>query len=118
MSKFEKIIVIEDDEFLLEHICVVLNLHDYEVVCFANKPSSEDFLKEKPELAIIDIFLPNGNGIELAQEIREQNPDQKIILTSADQHTLHFFGETIADAVLPKPFTGIQLMNVVQQLET
>jgi DNA-binding response OmpR family regulator len=118
MAKFEKIVVIEDDEFLLEHMCVVLNLHDYEVVGFASKPKDEDLLKAKPELNIIDIFLPNGNGLEIAQEIRAKNPRQKIILTSADQHTLHFLGEALADAVLPKPFTGLQLMQVVQQLET
>jgi len=117
MSKFEKVVVIEDDEFLLEYMCVVLNLHNYDVVGFAHKPNDKEFEKEKSELAIIDIFLPNGNGLEIAQEIRARDPDQKIILTSADQHTLHFLGESLADAVLPKPFTGQQLMKVVQQLE-
>ncbi len=108
-----KIIVIEDDENLLAHITVVLQMKNHEVICYPDAPSAKNVLEISPDLVIIDIFLPNGNGIILSEEIKLLDPSFKIILTSADQHSLHFLGEVVANAVLPKPFSGKELLQIV-----
>lgn len=110
-----KILVIEDDENLLEHISLVLQLHQHEVTGYADVLDPDEIIALQPDLAILDIFLPHGNGVNLSKKMKGAAPELKIILTSADQHSLHFRGEAVADAVLPKPFSGEELLMIVEQ---
>lgn len=110
-----KILVIEDDECLLEHMSIVLELKEHEVAGFSDALKASEVVELQPDLAIVDIFLPSGNGVTLSSKIKALNPNVKIILTSADQHTLHFSGEVIANAVLPKPFSGQELLALVSE---
>jgi DNA-binding NtrC family response regulator len=111
-----RIVVVEDDENLLEHMSVLLAMHEHEVTGFSAAPSAQEVVSLCPDLTIMDIFLPNGNGVDLSGRIKSIDPELKIILTSADQHTLHFSGEVIANAVLPKPFSGKQLLALVEDV--
>ncbi|MDQ1569694.1 MAG: hypothetical protein QOF79_368 [Actinomycetota bacterium] len=82
----------------------------------ATASSAEDAISayetEAPELAVIDLVLPGMDGWALIRKLRKDQPDCSIVVTSVlDSRE---FPE--ADAILPKPFTGAQIVKVLEKL--
>lgn len=65
----------------------------------------------RPDLAVIDLVLPGISGTDLAGRLRETHPECLLVITSVLDASRY----PVADAVLPKPFTGAQLAQVVEQ---
>jgi CheY-like chemotaxis protein len=65
-----------------------------------------------PDLAVLDLVLPGMDGWELAQRLRSDNPECKIVITSVldeeDYPSDH--------ATLPKPVTGADVRRVLREL--
>jgi len=83
-SKTLNVLYVEDDEFLRA------NLHALLSPLFASVDLAEDgidglekYNNYQYDLVITDINMPNMNGIEMTEEIRTINPEQKIISVSA-----------------------------------
>ena len=84
-------VLIADDE---KKVCqLILHLIDWEtfgleVVGIVNDgQSAYDFIcKHRPDIVITDIRMPNYNGIELIQKVKEQNPDIYFIIISGYSH--------------------------------
>ncbi len=70
------------------------------------------------DLAIIDIYLPDGSGIELVRQARKLDTSPAIIVLTADARlgTLQEAKEAGADVVMTKPFRRDELREAVQQL--
>ena len=71
---------------------------------------------ERPQLVIVDIVLPGDNGVELARQIREEFPDQRILFMSAYPKEV-LWVEGLRDDVeefMPKPFTSEELLRAVE----
>lgn len=111
-----KVLVVEDNEALLEHLCILLEKAEFQVICYSDAPSTTDIISMEPDLVVFDIFLPTGNGLELARKLRDHHFQSKIVITSTDSQVLYECGEDVADAVLPKPFSGVQLTRLISEL--
>jgi CheY-like chemotaxis protein len=73
---------------------------------------------ERPQLVIVDIVLPGDNGIELARQIREEFPEQRILYMSAYPKDV-LWTEGLRDGTedfLAKPFTAEQLIRAVERV--
>lgn len=71
---------------------------------------------ERPQLVIVDIVLPGDNGVELARQIREEFPEQRILFMSAYPKDV-LMAEGLRDgteAFLTKPFTAGTLIRAVE----
>ncbi len=84
----KKIYLVEDDYNLRELICYLLTDHDYEVEAFANATSFKERISGldiDPDLILMDIMLPDGNGVELCRAIKADDKTSSIpvILMSA-----------------------------------
>lgn len=64
---------------------------------------------QAPDLAIIDLVLPGMSGADLVKLLRSGIPACKIAITSV----LDPSAFPAADAILPKPFTGAQVLAVL-----
>lgn len=49
----------------------------------AGRPGLEYCLREKPDLLVVDLMLPDMNGIEIAREVRRGLPETKILVITA-----------------------------------
>lgn len=106
LYKMKEIFIVEDDQDIRELIGFLLESHNYKVKTF---PTAEDFQKalltDNPDLILLDIMLPDGNGIEICRELRETESTTKIpvVLMSAhaDASLLH---NNCADDFIAKPF--------------
>ena len=67
------------------------------------------YLIDEPDLAVVDLLLPGINGWELVDRMRTDCPHCAIAITSV-LDTADF---PKADAMLPKPFTRAQIMQVL-----
>lgn len=67
---------------------------------------------ETPDLAVIDLLLPGMDGWELVSRFRMDVPSCAIVVTSV----LDAADFPVADAILPKPFTGAQVRQVLRDV--
>lgn len=65
----------------------------------------------RPDIAVIDLVLPGISGQELAGRLRQTHPECLLVISSVLDSSRY----PEADAVLPKPFTGAQLAQIVEQ---
>lgn len=80
----EKVLIIEDEKNLGDTLSEYLSSLGYD--CSLATTASEArvlFQKEKPEVLLVDIGLPDGNGLELASEFRKERKDFVLFFLSA-----------------------------------
>lgn len=68
------------------------------------------YLSSTPDLAVIDLVLPGMDGWQLVTRLREDRPQCAIAVTSV----LDSSRFPDAEAILPKPFTGAQIRQVLK----
>ncbi|MCL2792916.1 MAG: response regulator transcription factor [Spirochaetaceae bacterium] len=111
-----RIYIIEDNEAIREAVKGYLELNEHEVVQFgktANVLESIDV--KKPDIIIIDVMLPDGNGFNLAKQIRKKSNVPFIFLTARDQESDRITGFEIgADDYVVKPFSPRELVLRVE----
>ncbi len=107
-----RVLVVEDSEeqaaLLRKHLeragCLVTIVETAEEAIAAYRAAA-------PDLAIIDLVLPGMGGAELVPMLRAGLPQCKIVITSV-LDTADF---PAADAILPKPFTGAEVLAVLDK---
>ncbi len=78
-----KILMIEDNKDILEANAIMLELEGYDVFTAKDVTSGRKIaLKENPDLIIMDVMLPDGNGLDLCRELKKER-DFNIIFLSA-----------------------------------
>lgn len=114
-----KIMIVEDDTGLCRGISLALAEQENEFVCcHCLKEARSLFDKEKPELMILDINLPDGSGYELLQEIREKSEIPILLLTANDLEMDEVTGLSLgADDYVTKPFSLAVLRARVEALK-
>jgi DNA-binding response OmpR family regulator len=116
------ILVIDDDPSICELIRHYLENAGHTVSLARDGREGVDiFSGESFDMVIVDIFMPNKDGIETILELRDQHADAKIMAISgggrlAGKQYLTYAQALGADSILPKPFTKQQLLDVVQEL--
>jgi two-component system phosphate regulon response regulator PhoB len=112
--KTEKIVVIEDETDILEVIAYNLKREGYEVI---TSTSGEDGLekieKAKPNLVVLDLMLPEVDGIELCRKLKSDPVTQAIpviMVTAKGEESDVVLGLGVgADDYVTKPFSPREL---------
>src|SRR3954462_7195162 len=81
-----KLMIVDDHEALREGLEVMLSHSGHEVVGVAgNVAAALDLVAvSEPDIAIVDIRLPDGSGIELTRELLAQRPELGVVLYTGD----------------------------------
>lgn len=117
-----RILLIEDDELARLTARNILKRIDATVSEAQNgRQGMEFFKKEKPDLVITDILMPEQEGLETIVEIRESGQACAIIAMSDGGVTqnmafLKLAEKLGADRLLPKPFSPDELIGCIQSL--
>jgi two-component system OmpR family response regulator len=106
-----RVVVIEDEQPVRDAVLAALRAERFTATAFEDLPRPADVLALAPDLAILDVLLPSGNGFELARSLRQQRELPIIFLTARDAVADRVAGlELGADDYLVKPFALEELM--------
>jgi DNA-binding response OmpR family regulator len=115
MSK-KHLLLIDDDEKMSEVLVEYLRKFDYEVTYQSNPLHGLDYLDEVvPDLVILDIMMPEKNGLEVCRELRQKSSVPVIFLSARGETMDRIVGlEVGADDYLPKPFEPRELVARIE----
>ena len=102
-----RLLVVEDDHFLNNTLCYNLSAAGYTVDAAMTKTAAVSFCDVQDyDLIVLDVNLPDGNGFDFCEEIKERRPDTAVIfLTANDMESDMLKGfELGADDYVTKPF--------------
>ncbi len=108
-----RILAVDDDRDILKVVKANLELHGYEVDTAENWEDAKERLAARiPDLIILDVMLPDGDGMEICRGLRKDFPEMPIImLTAKDKVSDKVFGlESGADDYMVKPFETLELV--------
>lgn len=77
------ILIIDDEPAILKTLKDVLTDEQYQVETLSDGNKALNLIgKLVPDLILLDIFMPNCNGLELLEKIKKEYPDQKVMMIS------------------------------------
>ena len=80
----KKILIVDDDKKIARLIEFRLQKQGYQTLCaFSGEAAFEQIKKDKPALIFLDIRLPDGNGVEILKQVRQESPSTHVIMISA-----------------------------------
>lgn len=111
----EKILVVDDEKELADLVEVYLKNDGYTVYKFYNGTDALKCIASvEVDLAILDIMLPDVDGFQICQKIRESFYFPVIMLTAKDGDGDKIMGLSVADDYITKPFNPLELVARVK----
>lgn len=112
----ETVVIVEDDLDIMEVLKLYVDnagFQSFQATTF--QEGQQLILQEQPDVIVLDVNLPDGNGFELAEVIRQQSDAILIFLTANDtlEHKLEGFNLG-ADDYITKPFIPKELIARIQ----
>ena len=117
MNVLKKILIVEDDQLLKRTLAYNLTSDGYEVISVFNFDSAVRKLRENEfDVALLDINLPDGSGLDLCEEIRNRGQHTYIIfITANDKESDMLKGYEVGGAdYVTKPFNPLELVARVK----
>ncbi|AGB41465.1 response regulator with CheY-like receiver domain and winged-helix DNA-binding domain [Halobacteroides halobius DSM 5150] len=111
-----KILVVDDDKNICKLIEIYLQKEDYQVITAMDGQEAIDkYYEYNPQLVVLDIMLPQVDGWEVCQEIREDSNVPILMLTAKGEKDDKLKGLEIgADDYVTKPFDPDELVARVK----
>ena len=109
----KKLLLVDDEPELIKMVSAILKDAGFEniVVAASVKESIAKTKKENPDLAILDVMLPDGDGFSLMQQLRTFTDIPVIFLTAKDEAADKLAGLGLgADDYIAKPFLPQELL--------
>lgn len=112
----KKILIVDDEKPISGIIKFNLTKEGYDIVtAFDGREAVTIFEEEKPDLIILDLMLPELDGLEVAKEIRKTSHVPIIMLSAKDSEFDKVIGLEIgADDYVTKPFSNRELLARVK----
>ena len=105
-----RILVVEDEKSISEPLAEGLGREGFDTEVAANLESARQGWRRSPDLILLDVMLPDGDGRDLAREIRRESDVPIIMLTARGEEIDRVVGlELGADDYVVKPFSMREL---------
>ena len=111
-----RILVADDDREIVRTVRAYLEESGYEVTsAHDGKTALESFRNEKPDLVVLDIMMPEINGLDVAKALRRESEVPIIMLTARVDEADRLVGlELGADDYITKPFSPREVVARVR----
>lgn len=117
-SKGQEILVVEDEASIASFVAMYLKNAGYTVKTVPNGGEAlAQVLSDPPDLVILDLMLPDIDGVEICRRIRQRSDLPVLMLTARDEDVDKIIGlEVGADDYLTKPFNPRELVARVKSI--
>jgi two-component system OmpR family response regulator len=111
-----KILVVDDDAHIRQMVCFALAKSGFATVEAAHGRAALDlFARERPDLVVLDILMPEMDGTEVCRRLRRTGATPIIFLSSKDDEVDRIIGlELGGDDYVTKPFSPRELVARVR----
>ena len=118
MTQQHSILVVEDETSIASFVAAYLRNAGYAVrTASSAKAALVDLAGEVPSLVVLDLNLPDGDGVELCRRIRKSSDVPILMLTARDEDVDKIIGlEVGADDYMTKPFNPRELVARVKSV--
>ena len=115
-----KILVVDDESDILNLAKMILEKDGFQVITASDGVEGEIMAKlEKPDLILLDIVMPEKNGLEVCQTLKSRSDTKHIPIiifsASGSRERRDVAIEAGADDFLQKPFTMMGLTELVKK---
>src|SRR5215472_5212680 len=121
MEVKETVILLAEDEAVVRNLVRLMLKKEGYALLSANDGQEALEISEKfadpIHLLLTDVQMPRMNGLELAERVREQRPEIKVMMMSGETTTT-ILEKNTPDAFLRKPFISPTLLQCVQRVLT
>jgi two-component system, chemotaxis family, chemotaxis protein CheY len=118
--KMVKVIVVDDDVDTVEVFCEYLEIKDITVVGrgYNGKTAVELYERFKPDIALLDVMMPEYDGFYGLANIKQINPNAKVIMVTADltSDTEKKLKSLNASAVIYKPYEIDSVIDTINNV--
>src|SRR6267143_3922265 len=113
-----RILIVDDERPILLTLKALLSRYNYKVDTAATAAAGLKILREKsPSLVLLDLQLPDAEGLEMLDQIKTEHPDLQVIILTA-HNTLNNAIESIkrgAYHFISKPYAPEELLSLVEK---
>ena len=116
------VLIVDDAVFMRNILRAIIKDKGYTVI--AEAASGIEAMKtlhdHNPDIVILDIILPDVNGLDLLDSIHKVRPQAKVVICSSigQEPIIKKALDHGAKAFIQKPFTPERVLNVLENLET
>lgn len=119
MTEGLKVMLVDDHEVVRQGLKALLEAESgIEVVAeaYSGKSAIETARGYKPDVVVMDVRMPDGNGIEACREIRSENPDIQVIMLTSFSDDEALFDSIMAGAAgfVLKQIRGNDLVEAIR----
>ena len=115
-----RVMIADDSDAIRLLLKKIVFLAEHELVGEAEDGTEavEKFNAVKPDLLLLDLSMPEKDGLMVLKEIKETNPDAKIIVLSGDgnKEMINKCLEAGAVSFIPKPFDFDQVIKTLEEI--
>lgn len=116
-----RVLVVDDDPFILQIVATVLDLESYAVLTAENAAAAWSIIVAEPvDLLVLDVMMPGMDGLELTAKVRADPTvaTLPIVLLTARSSAAdrRMAKEVGADAYHTKPFSPLDLIATIDRL--
>jgi DNA-binding response OmpR family regulator len=106
-----RLLLVEDEEPISEPLAAALRREGFDVLVAETAAAGlEAFRTQAPDLVLLDVMLPDGDGRDVLREIRSSSRTPVVMLTARGEETDRVLGlELGADDYVTKPFSAAEL---------
>ncbi|WP_411843167.1 response regulator transcription factor [Salinicoccus sp. HZC-1] len=108
-----KILIVEDDEKIARVIQLELEFEDYEIeIAYTGKEALERYEESSFDLILLDVMIPELNGLEVLRRIRQKDDSTRIIMLTARDAVMDKVSglDSGANDYMTKPFEIEELL--------
>ena len=118
--KPQRVLVVDDEALIADTIVMILNRNGFEAeAVYSGTQAIETARRNRPQLVLSDVLMPQVDGVEAAIQIREILPETRIVLFSGQSATVEILARARARGhefeLLPKPIHPIKLIERLRE---
>jgi two-component system, OmpR family, response regulator len=100
------VLVVEDEPSIADVLAIALRYHRFEVITAGSVRQAQQLAGQtRPDVALLDVMLPDGDGRALGRELRALQPDMAVVFVTARDAPAEIVGALgFGDDYITKPF--------------